>query len=198
MTGAKENRSRCVELGEVSGYGAQPRGKTVPDHKAVLGDLRRRQNQLLERLLTVILDGESERRHFTGNTARERASLTEIRVALAAAQGDPEALNRREEVAGRMVPKQINEARRAVESFALRAPEPGAGWGCFAAVNRHECAVRQTDEHETTAADAGVMRVHNAQRQTDCDRRINRIAAGLQHVESRVRREGVARGDHAP
>ena len=46
--------------------------------------------------------------------------------ALAAAQGDTEALNRREEVAGRMVPKQINEARRAVESFALRAPEPGA------------------------------------------------------------------------
>ncbi len=46
--------------------------------------------------------------------------------ALAAAQGDPEALNRREEVAGRMVPKQINEARRAVEGFALRAPEPGA------------------------------------------------------------------------
>ncbi|MDB5641553.1 MAG: peptidoglycan-binding protein [Hyphomicrobiales bacterium] len=45
---------------------------------------------------------------------------------LASAQGDIDALNRRDEIAARMLPKQMSDARRAVETFARRTPEPGA------------------------------------------------------------------------
>jgi localization factor PodJL len=40
---------------------------------------------------------------------------------LAGAQGDSDALARRDEVASRMLPKQLGDARKAVESFAARA-----------------------------------------------------------------------------
>ena len=43
---------------------------------------------------------------------------------LAGAQGDKDALTRRDEVATRMQARQLNEARRAVEAFALRTPDP--------------------------------------------------------------------------
>jgi localization factor PodJL len=40
---------------------------------------------------------------------------------LASAQGDSDALSRRDEIASRMLPKQLGDARKAVESFAARA-----------------------------------------------------------------------------
>jgi localization factor PodJL len=84
--------------------------------------------------------------------------------ALAAAQGDADALNRREDVAARMVPKQVNEARRAVEKFALRTPEPAANEPpAFEAIVGHTRASLAVDSSDTASRSKADTRIISLQ-----------------------------------
>src|SRR5690606_11773396 len=66
-------------------------------------------------------------------------------------------------------------------------------WGHLASINRHKFSIRQPDQHEATTADAGIMRIHHAERETDRNRRINGVATGFQYVETDLGRERMRR-----
>jgi hypothetical protein len=73
----------------------------------------------------------------------------------------------------------------------------GGGGRHFTPVNTDVFAIRKMDEQEAAAADAGVVRVHDAERKTDRDGGINRIAAGLERVHAGLRGERIHGRNHA-
>ena len=64
-------------------------------------------------------------------------------------------------------------------------------------VERHECAVRFSDQHETAAADPGVEAVHHTKCQRGCDNGIHRIAALFECLFRRLGRERMPRHHRA-
>jgi hypothetical protein len=52
-------------------------------------------------------------------------------------------------------------------------------------------------EHEASAANAGVVRIHHAKRETDRNRGVNRVTTRLENIESGLGCERMNRSDHA-
>ena len=72
-----------------------------------------------------------------------------------------------------------------------------AGGRAARAVHRDHAARRRGVEHEAVAADAGHVRLDHALHGNGGDSRVNRIAAGPEHVEGGQRRLGMRGGGHA-
>jgi hypothetical protein len=72
----------------------------------------------------------------------------------------------------------------------------GAGGCGFASVDGEDLPVGGADEDETSAADARVVPVHDAERQRRRDRGVDGIAAVAQHLCPRAGGEGMNGHDH--
>ncbi len=57
-------------------------------------------------------------------------------------------------------------------------------------------AIRETHQHESAAADVAGERMRDRQRESDRDRRIHRIAAGLEHRDADVGGQRLLRDHH--
>ncbi len=76
---------------------------------------------------------------------------------------------------------------------------PGGGRRLFASVDRDDGAIRQAQEQETTAPEAGVVPVHHPEGEGCGDRGIDGVAAVLEGFHGRLGGQGMARcGDPGP
>ncbi|KWV87584.1 hypothetical protein PFLmoz3_02867 [Pseudomonas fluorescens] len=69
--------------------------------------------------------------------------------------------------------------------------------GFFAEVEEGLAPVRQLHRHETATAQVARRRVHHRQCVTHCHRRIDRVAAGLEHIDPHMGCQVLGRDHHA-
>jgi hypothetical protein len=72
-----------------------------------------------------------------------------------------------------------------------------AASGAFSRKSMNVAPVGELDRHEAAAAEAAGGREHHAERITDCDRGVDRVAASLQDVDADLGGEVLAGDDHA-
>ena len=69
--------------------------------------------------------------------------------------------------------------------------------GSLATINRHDLAVRAADDEEASAADAGVVAVHDAESEASGDDGVHSVPTTAHRVHARVSRKRMHGGDHA-